>query len=381
MLQHAARNERSGSQVNKQRPAITIKDLAILLGMAHTTVSRALNDHPKISAETKVRVREAATKLGYVANSGARSMRMGSSKLVGLIVPDVQNEFYSAAARAMAGQCAQLGYQMVLGVSEDDPLREEQHVRTLRETRAAGLLIAPSGAPTAQTAAHLRHLPTVQFLRCDRRLGSAWVLADDIDGTYKATEHLLDLGHEKIAFLGGTLEVSTGLRRIAGYETALRERGLPVDNALQRFGPPRPEFGEAALDSFLAAAVDLSAVVVGSSRQLLGVLRSVRKHGMSIPRDLSVVAYGDADWFEVSDPPISAIALQVREMSERATQLLFQLLDGVRAVRSRSAEPMFSTRLVVRGSTAKPAAKSKKPARVAAIVEFERSVAAKDDEA
>ncbi|MDB6000366.1 MAG: LacI family transcriptional regulator [Rhizobacter sp.] len=336
-----------------QRSAITIKDLANLLGMAHTTVSRALNDHPKISADTKARVREAANKLGYVTNSGARSMRMGSSKLVGLIVPDVQNEFYSSAARAMAELCAQLGYQMVLGVSEDDPAREEQHVRTLRESRCAGVLITPCGASTVLTAELLRQVPTVQFLRFDKQLGSICVQADDIEGTYQATEHLMQLGHRRIGFVGGRREVSTGLRRISGYEAALRKHGLDADPALQRFGPTRPEFGEAALASLLAEPVRPTALVVGSSRQLLGVLRGLRERGMKVPQALSVVGYGDADWFQVSEPPVTAIALPVRDMSERATQLLFELLALGASGRTRTPEPMFGTQLVLRESTAR----------------------------
>ena len=333
--------------------SVTLKDIANVLGMAHTTVSRALNDHPKISADTKVRVRETAVKLGYVRNSGARSMRMGATKLVGLIVPDVQNEFYSAAAKSMADECSLLGYQMVLSVSDDDPLREEQHIRALRENRAAGVLIAPTGKPTAMSVALMQNVPTVQFLRCNPQLGSVWVLADDVDGTFKATEHLLALGHRRIAFLGGWLEVSTGQRRIAGYEAALRKHGVEVDPTLQRFGPPRPEFGETALDSLLKDSTGLSAIVVGSSRQLLGVMRRVRSNGMTVPDSLSVIGYGDADWFQVSNPQITAMSLPISEMSARATQILFKLIHEGRTGRSRKTQPMFATELITRGSTAR----------------------------
>lgn len=334
-----------------QRSAVTLKDIAAVLGVAHTTVSRALNDHPKISAHTKLRVKDAAAKLGYVTNSGARSMRVGSSNLVGVIVPDVQNEFYSAAARSMASHCAESGYQMVLGISEDDPAREEQHVRTLRESRAAGVLISPTGEPTKQTAELLRDVPTVQFLRCNRMLGSVWLLADDMEGSYKATEHLLDLGHRRIAFVSVSPKVSTGLGRLAGYEAALRRWDLEVDPSLQRFGPPRPEFGEAAVESLLQTSSGFTGIVVGSSRQLLGILLVIRRLGLSVPRDLSIVSYGDADWFQVSDPTITAVALPVREMSERATQLLFTLLTQGRSGRSRDPEPVFPTELRAREST------------------------------
>jgi LacI family transcriptional regulator len=347
----------------RQRPAITIKDIANLLGMAHPTVSRALNDHPKISQETKARVKEAASRLGYVPNSGARSMRNGSSKLVGLIVPDVQNEFYAAAAQAMAGHCAELGYQMMLGVSEDDPLREEQHVRTLRESRCAGVLIVPSSKPTARTVSLLKDVATVQFLRHHKALGKVCVLADDAAGTAAATEHLLALGHTRIAFLGGSLEISTGARRVAGYAAALERHGITPDPLLQRVGQPRPDFGEEALDSLLQGPDVPTALVVGSSRLMLGVLLAARRRAVAIPADLAIVGYGDADWFRISEPTISAIALPVRAMTEHAAQALF---ERVAERPAPTKEPMFSTELVVRASSGE-ATRAARAERVAQI--------------
>ena len=335
-----------------QRPSATIKDIAVLLGVAHSTVSRALNDHPLISPDTKARVREAALRLGYITNLGARSMRVGTSKLVGLIVPDVQNEFYAAAARAMAQQCAQRGYQLMLGVSEDDPAIEEIHVRSLREGRAAGLLIVPSPAITATSIDLLRQVPTVQFLRSHPKVGKLAILADDVAGISAATTHLLDLGHRCIGFIGTLTQVSTGQRRAAGYLAALRERHLKADDALMRLGPARPAFGAEALESLLRGDPAMTGLVVASSRQLLGVLRAAHANRIAIPARLSVVGYGDADWLEVSAPPLSAVALPVQAMSERATRALFARLDAGAA--PRKVEPVFATRLVVRASTARP---------------------------
>jgi DNA-binding LacI/PurR family transcriptional regulator len=339
-----------------RQPSVTLKHIAQVLGLAHTSVSRALNDHPKISAETKQRVRQTAERLGYVANSGARTMRIGTSLLVGLIVPDVQNEFYSAAARTMAEQCAHLGYQLVLGVSEDDPLREEQQVRTLRESRAAGVLIVPCVAPTAQTVELLRQLPTVQFLRANRLLGKVQVLADDLEGTYQATQHLIVLGHRRIGFIGPSPQVSTSVRRLAGYQAALRKHGLPDDEALHCFGVAKPDFGEAALRQLVQMNPTLTAVVVSSSRQLLGALRAVRVLRIEVPRDLSLVCFGDADWLQVCQPPVTTVALPVQKMSERATELLFELVEQGRSGAARHAEPAFATKLIVRGTTARPKA-------------------------
>lgn len=331
----------------------TIKDIAAQLGMAHTTVSRALNDHPRISNETKVLVRSTADRLGYVVNVGARTMRSGSSPVVGLLVPDLRNEFYNAAATALAAQCSAAGYQLMLAVSDDDPQREEQQVRALRESRCMGVLITPSVAPTTQSTQWLRELPTVQFLRWHPSLDGPRVLADDKDGVFRATRHLLDLGHRRIAYIGGVPAASTGRQRREGFEAALKRAGLRPEPVLQRLGAPRPAFGADAIDSILAEHPDVTAVVVAGVRQMLGVLRTVAGRGVSVPENLSLISYGDAEWFEVSRPPITAIDLPVQAMVSRATELLFELLSSRRSVRPSTAEAVFTGELRIRASTAR----------------------------
>ena len=348
--------------MKKTKTSVTLKDIALVLGMAHTTVSRALNDHPKISAETKERVRATALQIGYVANSGARAMRSGAVPIVGLIVPDVENEFYSAAARAMAQQCSARGYQLILGLSEDDPTCEEQHIRTMRESRAAGVLLVPSPAPTQRALDLLRHTPVVQLLRFNRKFGAARVSADDMDGTYRATEYLLGLGHRSIAFIGPPRGPSTVEGRVLGYEAALRRAGVDINPQLQKFGVTRPDFGRVAVNELLRVPAGPTAVVVASSRQVLGVLLGANACGLRIPEDLSIISYGDADWFQACQPGVTAMALPVSEISERATDLLFQMLDGespTRAAKSAMAVE-FKTEMVLRGSAGtvlrKPAA-------------------------
>lgn len=321
--------------------------------MAHTTVSRALNDHPRISAETKDRVRLVAKEIGYVANSGARSMRNGTTKVVGLIVPDIQNEFYNAAARAMAEQCTASGYQLILGISEDDPSREEQHLRALRESRVAGVLIAPTSAPTDLSVRLLDGVPTVQLLRFDRRLGSQVVRANDQQALRECTDHLIRLGHRRIGLVGPPVDVSTGRRRFNGFRAAMKAAGVEIDRVLLAFGPARPDFGEAAFERLHALDRPPSALVVASSRLVLGVLRAARRLSVAVPGQLSLVAYGDADWFSVCEPPITASALPINEMSRTANRLLFASLapaQGARAGHGRGC--LVTTEFVVRGSTA-----------------------------
>jgi LacI family transcriptional regulator len=322
--------------------------------MAHTTVSRALNDHPRISVETKARVRATAANLGYVTHAGARLMRKGSSNLAGLVVPDVQNEFYATAASIMADQCALRGLQLVLSISNDDPSREEQQLRSLREGRAAGVLIVPSPAPTTNAVSLLRGLPIVQFLRSNPKLGAHSVFADDIAGIHQATTHLVELGHRRIAFVGGTTNISTGLDGLNGYEAALRDSGIGRETGLIHIGPARPEFGYGALETLLENVPAVTAVVVASSRQILGLLCAAQTRGVSIPHDLSVVGYGDADWFTITRRALTAVELPICDMSMQAMTTLFNLLDGKKEQRS---EFRYQTRLRVRASTSVPPAR------------------------
>lgn len=328
--------------------AITIKDIAKKLGLAHTTVSRALNDHPRISAETKVRVQKAARELGYIANLGARSMRRGTAKVVGLIVPDIQNEFYSAAARAMAEQCTASGYHLILGISEDNPEREEQHVRTLRESLVAGVLISPSPDPTDATIELLDSVSTVQILRFDKRLGSLVVRAEDRRSIFDCTQHLIESGHRRIGFIGPPVQVSTGRQRYAGFRSAMQAAGLELDKQWHSFDPPRPECGEAALRRIHANSPAPTAIVVASSRLVLGVLRAAKHLQIVIPKSLSLVVYGDTEWFSVCTPRITAAALPIQEMSKTATRMLFDSLSPGVSARASRKRVVFSTELMIR---------------------------------
>jgi LacI family transcriptional regulator len=334
----------------------TIKDIAAQLGMAHSTVSRALNDHPHIKDETKLRVRRAAADLGYIANSGARLMRLGKSSVIGLIVPDVENPFYSTAAKVMADSCAAEGFQLLLAVSEDDPLQEQHHVQALRETRAAGVAIALTANPRRQTVALLRQVPTIQLVRRASSFACDAVVIDDRVGTRLAAQHLIGLGHRRIAIVSVLQELSTGAARAAGYRSALREAKIKVDPALEKFGRPRPEFGRQALTELLALADRPTAVVLGSWQYTLGALDAIAAENLSIPGDISLVGYGDTDWFRLWRPGITTIGLPLKDIAATAASVLFRRIrePGDEAPSRAALHAPFLPSMIVRGSTAKP---------------------------
>lgn len=293
---------------------VTIKSIALEIGVSHATVSRALNDSPLISAATKERIRAAALEMGYVPDFAARVMRGESSNLVGFILPDVQNHFYSAMAKALAETVAAAGLQLVLAISEDDPDQELRHVREMVRARARGIIITPVAGLLPKTAELLSDMRVVQLVRSHVSLCSDVVAAQDTEATRISTRHLTSLGHRRIAYLGGGPEtLTTGQQRLDGYLGAIAETqdALP----LYRLTPPHPENGYHMALELLRADVPPTALVIGSSQLALGVLRAMRELSLDVAGDISLISYDDPDWLEIWGPGITTISLPIREMA------------------------------------------------------------------
>lgn len=313
----------------KQLRRTTIKDVAARLRISHSTVSRALHGDPHISAATKELVRDAAERLGYVANNSARLIREDRGTLIGFVVPDIQNHFYSTIAKVLAQRCRSSSFQMVLANTDDDPATENDEVRALIEARAAGIVITPSVAPREKTIALLRSVPTVQLVRHVTAIPGGLVCTDDASATRAAATHLLSLGHRNIGYVGPRKDMSAGQTRLAGFLNAHRRAGVEPDKAAIVLVPPRQTFGFEAISRLLSLPKVVTAVLIGSSELTLGGLHAVREAGLSIPRDLSVVGYGDPFWFQLFSPPLTAVRLPVEDLAE-ATAL--QLFSRIRAL-------------------------------------------------
>ena len=206
--------------LDKQAPLVTIKHIAQHLGVAASTVARALSHDERISPATRAKVAQAALELGYVANSAARQMRSQRSHMVGLVIPDVLNAFYSTAAQAISQSFDEAGYQMVLCISEDKPEVEMRQVRSLAEARVDGIVWVPTLKPLPQTVTWLQSIAHAQLIRKCPLLKSDWFGIDDESTTCQATEHLLGLGHRHIAYIGGPKALSTGHDRLQGWVQA-----------------------------------------------------------------------------------------------------------------------------------------------------------------
>ena len=181
--------------------SVTAQQVADMVGVSESTVGRALADDARISAETRMRVKNAAERCGYLGNVPARIMRGGASNLVGLILPDVRNDFYASMAQALTEACGTQGHQIVLSITGDDAAAEARSVRELASGRVAGVIVVLSPQPRRETIDILRRMPCVQLLRRVPELDGGWFGIDDEASLFDATTHLLRLGHERVADL------------------------------------------------------------------------------------------------------------------------------------------------------------------------------------
>ncbi|MCC6946150.1 MAG: LacI family DNA-binding transcriptional regulator [Bradyrhizobiaceae bacterium] len=331
---------------------ITIKDIARELGLSISTVGRALTDHPRISRETKERVQEAAERLGYVANTAARVMRGGSSHLISLLVPDIRSEFYSMVAHILSTGFESEGYHLTLSITDDDPNREMQQMRELMSARVAGVVIVPSANPRRETAEMLSKIPHVQLLRRIASLGD-WFGLDDEQAIVDAANHLIGLGHKKIAYIGDNT-FPTGKARYKGFRRAMTEAGLKIDDSLVLLGPPELKFGTEAVHKLVQGRKPATAIITGAVLVTLGVAEQLSKLNVKVPNQISIVGFGDGPWQRWWGPGLTTLKLPIEEIT---TGCALWLLHRLKTSRQQGKDPHIAvspTTLVIRNSTAAP---------------------------
>ena len=333
--------------------SVTAQQVADMVGVSVSTVGRALADDARISAETRMRVKNAAERCGYLGNVPARIMRGGASNLVGLILPDVRNDFYASMAQALTEACGTQGHQIVLSITGDDAVAEARSVRELASGRVAGVIVVLSPQPRRETIDILRRMPCVQLLRRVPELDGGWFGIDDEASLFDATTHLLRLGHERVAYVGGRESLSTGAARLRGFRMARRKAGIAVDKGAEFLGPTTAEFGEDAVRRLSRDTRQFTAIVAGSVHITLGIVAAIEKDGIRVPQDLSVVGFGDPEWFAwwrggltTTRPPTRDLALSCGQWFMR--RLITGDGDG-----DASYSAVAKSRLVIRATVAK----------------------------
>lgn len=335
---------------------VNLDAVAAAAGVAKSTASRALSGSPRISPETKAAVLAAAAGLGYRPNRIARGLRTQRSGLIGLVVTNLVNASFHTITGVIQQRLDDLGYQVLLCVTDADANREKRYLEALLDHRIDGLIIVGTGA----NGALLGRLwsagtPVVNLLRAHRATPGDTVTAADRDGAMLAVQHLLDLGHRRIGFVGGPPAVHSGRERFAGFTQALAEVGQPVDPALVARGPYEVAFGASAVDALLAAAPAPTAIYLANHEAAFGALPSLAQRDIRIPDQLSVICHEDVPWFPYWHPPVTIVDNGARDLGELAVdQLLRRIERNPPSERDQGGRQLqVGAQLIVRGSTAR----------------------------
>lgn len=335
---------------------MTIKKLAAILGLSHTTVSRALNDHPAISQATKDSVLQAAREYGYIPNSAARALRNASTGAFGLIIPDIQNDFFITITNAIAHVAAEHGWQMMLGITSDKPEMEHTALLRLMTARVDGIIFAPTSSPLPETRDLITRTNAVQLLRKQNSLQAPVIAIDDRHGISLAVKHLRELGHERIGYIGSSEALSTGYERLQGFLQCFTPAEQAALQALIHMGPPQAEFGGEAFKRVMSATVPPTALVLGSPRYAMSILLAAKEQNIRIPDDLSLVAYGDVSWGSLLEVKLTYISLPEKQIADACIAILHRLMNQEQtltpeAFYASTESQLFMPQLVAGGST------------------------------
>ena len=333
---------------------VRLKDIAGRAGVSVMTVSKALRDEPDVSASTKTRLKLLAQQMGYVPDSTAQGLRTRTTRLFGLVIPSMTDPSFARMVLAIEERAHELRYDILLVHTLNTPEREEAAIRRLLSRRVDGLFISPVYriAPEARIYQELlaQHTPTV-LLGPPASFCSQfpWVQVDDLVASYSATQHLLKLGHKRIAFLAGPQASPISQGRFEGYRRALREAGLDVDDRMVFQAGSTVEDGAKAALQMLNESCEATAVQAVNDLVAIGCADTYLNQGVKIPQELSVVGFGSMLASEYFRVPLTTIRQPKFRLGTAAMDVMLQLLRGQSPESKR-----LSAELVVRSSTAVP---------------------------
>lgn len=329
----------------------TIKEVARRAGVALSSVSRVLNEHPDVSDSMRARVHEAIAALGYEPNLLAAGLRRGASRTVGFIVADLRNPLYASIVTAAQQALSRNGYAVVITSSESEAERDEEMARVLRLRQVDALIVSLADETHPGVIEELGRFggPVVLLDRHVPGLANAsTVETDHGTGMKEATRHLMELGHERIALLTGPMQARPSAQRVEAFRDVHRDRGLEFPEDLVRTGSFEPDFGEASTSDLLRQSNPPTALIAGGNQLLTGVLRSLRRLDVKAGKDLALVSCDDVPLSELNTPPVTVIDRDIAELGRASARLALERLSNPEAPPRKVVLP---TSLVLREST------------------------------
>ena len=332
-----------------QRRPVTLSDVAREAGTSPSTASRALSGRGYVADDVRDRLLAAADRLGYVPNASARTLRQRTSRVVGVVVSDLGNRFYGVLAAGIEQTLREADYRMLLVGDNSEPREEMAAVRTFLAMGAPGVILTPVG-PEATALLTRGGIAVVEVDRRVANVSADAVVIDNVRGSRDAIDHLLELGHRRIALLGVDTDWTSDVGRLEGYRAAHLAAGVPVDERLVL----RTSFHDPTVEARIGALLDDGApTAIFAANNVLAeqAWRVLRARGLALPGDISLVGFDDVEWTEMVS--LTVVAQPTIDLGRRAAMLLLRRIAEPEAAATVEHLP---PQLVVRGSTGPPRA-------------------------
>ncbi|WP_130832639.1 DNA-binding transcriptional regulator CytR [[Erwinia] mediterraneensis] len=340
-----------------QQSSATMKDVAEQAGVSTATVSRALMNPEKVSAATRQRVEQAVIAVGYSPHAIARNAKRGESRTILVIVPDICDPFFSEIIRGVEVTAAAQGYLVLIGDCAHQNQQEKTFMNLMLTRQIDGMVLLGSQVPFDAGVEEQRNLPPmVMANEFAPEMELPTVHIDNLTAAFEAVNHLIQLGHRRIACIAGPEEMPLCQYRLQGYIQALRRSGITVDPTCIVRGDFTFEAGVSALKQLMSLPQPPRALFCHSDIMALGAMNQARAMGMRIPDDLSVVGFDDIELSRYYDPPLTTVAQPRYAIGREAMLLLLEQLQGKRV---NNGSRLLDSELKVRGSTTVPQARGK----------------------
>lgn len=337
---------------SKTAKRITIVDVAREAQVSHATVSRVLNNMESVRPDKRERVMQAVMRLGYVVNQQARSLAGGRSQVIGLLVHDLGTSYIGEVIRGIEAELSAASYDLMLYTTHRRKTKEATYVATLTRGLADGLLLVlPRNPESYLESLRQRHFPYILIDHQGIDDAGPAVGATNWQGGYDATCHLIELGHRRIGFLTGTLDMRCARDRLGGYKAALADHGIAADPVLVQEGDFFQSKGYACAQALLGLAQPPTAIFASNDVSAFGVMEAVRDAGRRIPDDMSIVGFDDIPQAAQVNPPLTTVRQPLEQMGRAAARMLLDKIEHPDCPAERADLP---TQLVVRSSTRSP---------------------------
>ncbi|MCH6198876.1 LacI family transcriptional regulator [Aquiflexum sp. LQ15W] len=338
-----------------KKEKVTIHDIAKKLNITASTVSRALQDHPRISAITKKRVIKMAKLLKYQPNHIASALRSGKSKLIGVVVPTANRNFFSSVVRGIEEIANNLDYKVIISQSYDDYDKEIQNVKALLNARV-DCIIASIGKNT-DNFDHFKkvldeEIPLILFDRITNELEVSQVVIDDYLAAYQVTSHLITQGCKRIVHLSSPKKINIYKDRRRGYEDALKDHGVNIDPLLIEESNLQLEDGRKSIDNIIKKGVYFDAVFSSSDYAAMGAMQVLKENGLKIPGDVMLAGFGNEPFTSFTDPPITSVDQKSISMGQITAEIFFQIIKNEK-IEGGPHKIILKPELIIRKSTQK----------------------------